>query len=65
MKVEAPDAETPNDVATIEPSELLGITSSLLEYPLAGQLYEEPQNILDENFEEIGGFSVLRTQSYG
>ncbi|RZC43719.1 hypothetical protein C5167_036677 [Papaver somniferum] len=63
VKVEAPDEEMPNDVATIEPSKLLGITSSLLEYPLAGQLYEEPQNILDEKFEEIGGFSVLKTQS--
>ncbi|KAI3993850.1 hypothetical protein MKX01_002863, partial [Papaver californicum] len=67
QKVEqVPKPVVSNAGVTDEPSTQSGKNPMVCEYPPAGQLYQEGkycQYILDGNFEDIGGFSILKTQA--
>ncbi|KAI3877412.1 hypothetical protein MKX03_026469 [Papaver bracteatum] len=67
QKVEqVPEPAVSNAGVTDEPSTQSGKDSMVCEYPLAGQLYQDgkySQYILDGNFEDIGGFSIMKSHA--
>ncbi|RZC77797.1 hypothetical protein C5167_001986 [Papaver somniferum] len=67
QKVEqVPEPAASNAGVTDEPSTHSGKDYMVCEHPLAGQLYQDgkySQYILDGNFEDIGGFSILKTHA--
>ncbi|OVA08637.1 hypothetical protein BVC80_8513g6 [Macleaya cordata] len=59
-------APTINEVEVSLPTRQSGEITPSPEYPGAGQLYENGrhnQDVLDEKYEDIGGFNVLKTQA--